>query len=163
MLSQHCQDAFSHVLPPLPTALPGNSVLRCIATMTAVGLFIVWYWLLLVLLGVIHFASLSSILVFLHRCRRAALFSLSLIYLYHFSAALVLSCSLGRKCSCIWQVLEVGFRGFSHFGKKGAKECKACRSRKRFKASNYVFARYRAVHTAEITRRLKVCRRENLI
>ena len=36
----------------------------------------------------------------------------------------------GRKCSCIWQVLEVGVPGFSHLGKKGAKECNSCRSRK---------------------------------
>ena len=45
-----------------------------------------------------------------------------MFYLFHFSAALVLSCSLGRKCSCIWQVLEVGFPGFSHFGKKRCRD-----------------------------------------
>ena len=44
-----------------------------------------------------------------------------LFYLLHFPAALVLSCSLGRKCSRIWQVLEVGFPGFSHLGKKRRK------------------------------------------
>ena len=70
-----------------------------------------------VLLGGIRVAPLSSLLVL------SFTQSFSHYYLYiHFSAALVLSCSLGRKCSCIWQVLEVGFPGFSHFGKKRCKQ-----------------------------------------
>ena len=85
----------------------------------------------IVLLGGIHVAPLSSLLVLSFT---QSLFSHYYLFI-HFSAALVLSCSLGRKCSCIWQVLEVGFPGFSHFGKKkvrrseyheGIEKCRRC-------------------------------------
>ena len=71
MPSRHSQDASSRMLPPLPNVPPGTSVLRGLAILTAVGLFIVWYWLIL-------YCLVASVLPhFLHfwfyRLRRAFL------------------------------------------------------------------------------------------
>ena len=135
MLSRHFQEACTPVLPPLTLAPPGNSVLRCIALGPQLdfSLFDIlhifylacyclacrpqfWFTFFnfaIPLLLSMHSSPLQS--RFFSQCR--------LFYLLHFPAALVLSCSFGRKCSRIWQVLEVGFPGFSHLGKKKVRKC----------------------------------------
>ena len=135
MPSRHSQDASSRMLPPLPNVPPGTSVLRGLAILTAVGLFIVWYWLLLYCLVASMLPHFPQF--WFNRLRRAVF---SNYYLYiHFSAALVLSCSLGRKCSCIWQVLEVGFPGFSHFGKKVQRDAHLVDLEKIINAEKWIF------------------------
>ena len=143
MLSRHFQEACSLVLPPLTLVPPGISVPRCIALGPQLdfSLFdISWYCVLLFCMSssiLVHFPqfwytflNFGSLVLFSHRSCRAAFFPKSYVFSLPFFCPLVLSGSLGRKCSCIWQVLEVGFPRFSHFGKKGVKECNSCRSRK---------------------------------